>query len=99
MYFFYAVLTNLVVVISPIIFFYRILKGKEDPLRFQEKICIYSKKKIRNKLWIHAASIGELMSVIPIIKKFEKDKKIKSIIVTTTTTSSAKIFTKLKFKY
>ena len=98
MYFFYAVLTNLVVVISPIIFFYRILKGKEDPLRFQEKICIYSKKKIRNKLWIHAASIGELMSVIPIIKKFEKNKKIKSIIVTTTTTSSAKIFTKLKFK-
>ena len=98
MYFFYAVLTNLVVVISPIIFFYRILKGKEDPLRFQEKICIYSKKKIRNKLWIHAASIGELMSVIPIIKKFEKNKKIKSIILTTTTTSSAKIFTKLKFK-
>ena len=41
MYFFYAVLTNLVVVISPIIFFYRILKGKEDPVRFQEKICIY----------------------------------------------------------
>ena len=38
------------------------------------------------------------MSVIPIIKKFEKNKKIKSIIVTTTTTSSAKIFTKLKFK-
>ena len=98
MYFFYAVLTNLVVVISPLIFFYRILKGKEDPLRFQEKICIYSKKKTRNKLWIHAASISELMSVIPIIKKFEKNKKIKSIIVTTTTTSSAKIFTKLKFK-
>ena len=45
MYFFYAVFTNLVVVISPIIFFYRILKGKEDPLRFKEKICIYSKKK------------------------------------------------------
>ena len=98
MYFFYAVLTNLVVIVSPIIFFYRILKGKEDPLRFQEKICVYSKTKIKNKLWIHAASIGELMSVIPIIKKFEKNKKIKSIIVTTTTTSSAKIFTKLKFK-
>ena len=98
MYFFYSVLTNLVFVISPLFFIYRLLKGKEDPLRFQEKICIYSKKRIKNKVWIHAASIGELMSVIPIIKKFEKNKKIKSIIVTTTTTSSAKIFTKLKFK-
>tara|TARA_B100001063_G_scaffold30410_1_gene23388 strand:+ start:2205 stop:3443 length:1239 start_codon:yes stop_codon:yes gene_type:complete len=98
MYFFYATLTNLAVMISPLVFAYRILKGKEDPLRFQEKICIYSKKRVKNKVWIHAASIGELMSIIPVIKKLEKNKKIKSIIVTTTTTSSAKIFTKLKFK-
>ena len=98
MYFFYAILTNLVVLISPLIFIYRILKGKEDPKRFQEKIGIYSKKKIKNNIWIHAASIGELMSVIPIINKLENNKKIKSIIVTTTTNSSAKIFSKLRFK-
>ena len=98
MYFLYAILTNLAVIISPLIFIYRILKGKEDPKRFKEKICIYSRKRTKNKVWIHAASIGELMSVIPIIKKFEKNKKIKSIIVTTTTTSSAKIFKKLNLK-
>ena len=46
MYFFYAVLTNFTVIISPLVFVYRILKGKEDPTRFQEKICIYSKKKL-----------------------------------------------------
>jgi 3-deoxy-D-manno-octulosonic-acid transferase len=98
MYFFYAILTNLAFLLSPLIFIYRILKGKEDPKRFQEKICIYSKKKTKNKVWIHAASIGELMSVIPVIKELEKNKKIKSIIITTTTISSAKIFTKLRFK-
>ena len=98
MYFFYAVLTNFAFTISPLFFVYRILKGKEDPAKFLEKVCIYSKKRVKNKIWIHAVSIGELMSIIPIIKKFEKNKKIKSIIVTTTTTSSAKIFTKLKFK-
>tara|TARA_B100001093_G_scaffold96272_2_gene88288 strand:+ start:205 stop:1440 length:1236 start_codon:yes stop_codon:yes gene_type:complete len=98
MYFFYNLITNLVFIISPSIFIYRILKGKEDPKRFQEKLCIYSKKKIGNKVWIHAASIGELMSVIPIINKFEKDNKIKSIIITTTTLSSARIFSKLKFR-
>ena len=98
MYFFYAILTNFTVIISPLFFVYRILKGKEDPSKFLEKVCIYSKKRVKNKIWIHAVSIGELMSIIPIIKKFEKNKKIKSIIVTTATTSSAKIFTKLKFK-
>ena len=98
MYFFYGILTNLAVLISPLIFIYRILKGKEDPKRFQQKIGIYSKKKIKNNVWIHAASIGELMSVIPIINKLENNKKIKSIIVTTTTNSSAKIFSKLRFK-
>ena len=98
MYFFYAILTNLAVIFFPLIFIYRILKGKEDPIRFKEKICIYYKKKTKNKIWIHAASIGELMSVIPIIKRLEKNKKIKSIIVTTTTTSSAKVFSKLRFK-
>ena len=98
MYFFYAILTNLAVLISPLIFIYRVLKGKEDPERYKEKICIYSKKKTKNKVWIHAASIGELMSVIPIIKNLEKNKKIKSVIVTTTTTSSAKVFAKLRFK-
>ena len=98
MYFFYNLITNLVFIISPLIFIYRIFKGKEDPKRFQEKLCIYSKKKIGNKVWIHAASIGELMSVIPIINKFEKDNKIKSIIITTTTSSSARIFSKLKFR-
>ena len=98
MYFFYAILTNFAVIFFPLIFIYRILKAKEDPIRFKEKICIYSKKKTKNKIWIHAASIGELMSVIPIIKRLEKNKKIKSIIVTTTTTSSAKVFSKLRFK-
>ena len=38
------------------------------------------------------------MSVIPIIKKLEKNKKILKIIVTTSTTSSAGILKKLKFK-
>ena len=38
------------------------------------------------------------MSIIPIINKLEKNKKIKKIIVTTSTTSSAKIFKKQKFK-
>ena len=98
MYFFYRIITNITVLLSPIIIFFRILKGKEDPKRIGEKFCIYSQKKNNKRIWIHAASVGELMSVVPIIKKFEKNKKIRNILITTTTTSSAKIFKKLRLK-
>ena len=97
MYFIYNILTNLILIISPFLFIFRILKSKEDPKRVLEKLCIYSKKSNKNKVWIHAASVGELMSIIPIIKKLESDNKVNSIILTTTTTSSAKIFKKLSY--
>ena len=98
MYFFYNILANLAIIISPVIIFYRILKGKEDVKRVGEKFCIYSKKKTNKNIWIHAASVGELMSIVPIVKKLEKNKKIKNILISTSTTSSAIIFKKLKLK-
>ena len=98
MYFIYSIIINIIIIFSPLLFFFRILKGKEDIKRFQEKLCIYSKKNLSKTIWVHAASVGELMSVIPILKKFENDKKINKVILTTSTTSSAKIFAKLNFK-
>ena len=98
MYFFYNILTNLAIIISPAIILYRILKGKEDIKRVGEKFCIYSQKRNKKKIWIHAASVGELMSIVPVIRKLEKNKKIKDILLSTSTISSGKIFTKLKLK-
>ena len=98
MYYIYGILTNFILVISPIILLYRILKDKEDPKRFKEKFCIYSEKNKLKTIWFHAASVGEMMSVIPIIKRLEQSVKIKKIILTTTTTSSARIFEKNNFK-
>ena len=65
--FFYNILANLTIIISPIIIIYRIFKGKEDIKRVGEKFCIYSQKKTNKKIWIHAASVGELMSIVPIL--------------------------------
>ena len=50
MYFIYNTLTLLILIISPIIFLSRLLKGKEDKKRFLEKFCIHSKK-ILQKLY------------------------------------------------
>ena len=99
MYFIYGILTKLIIIISPIIFFFRVLNGKEGKRSIKEKLCIYyQKKNFSNSLWFHASSVGELISIIPIIKKIEKNHKIKKIILTTSTKSSADIFKKLKFK-
>ena len=99
MYFVYNILGIVITLISPLIILYRISIGKEDYKRFKERYCIYKKTNTeKNLIWFHAASVGELMSIIPLIKQFENDKKIKKILLTTTTTSSANIFKKLNFK-
>ncbi len=98
MYLVYGILSNFIILLSPIIILYRLLKGKEDPRRFKEKFCIYDKKNNLKSIWFHAASVGEMMSILPILKRLEKFSKVKKIILTTSTTSSAKIFKNQNFR-
>ena len=92
MYFIYNIFINLVFLFSPVLILFRLIKDKEDPNRYLEKFCVYKKKNNLKSVWFHAASVGELMSVIPVLENFEKNKNIKQIILTTSTKSSAKIF-------
>ncbi len=95
----YRFLINLVLILSPIIIIFRLVKKKENFLRFKEKFCFFSKKKLEGKLiWFHGASVGELLSVIPLVEKFENDKNIRQILITTSTISSSKVFQKFDFK-
>ncbi len=79
----YGLLVNIVCFFAPIILRIRIYKKKEDEKRYTEKLCIIEKRRAKGKLiWFHAASVGELMSIIPILEKFEKNKEIKTILIT-----------------
>ena len=99
MLFFYRLTVNFIYLISPIIIIYRIFKKKEDPKRFLEKFCLYSNNRNINKtIWFHGASVGEIISIIPVIKALEKNKKINKILLTSSTTSSASVIKKHKFK-
>ena len=89
----------LLLLISPFILIIRIFLGKEDRNRFKEKYGFLAKNNKPNEtIWIHGASVGEILSIIPIIMRFEKDKKIKRILITSSTTSSSHILSKFKFK-
>ena len=95
----YRILINSILLISPIIILFRLFKGKEDFKRFKEKLGFFSKKKIGKKLiWFHGASVGELLSIIPLIEILEKDKSVNQILITSSTISSARVFGKFKFK-
>ena len=67
----YRILINVIYFISPIIILIRILNKKEDKIRFKEKLCFISKKRPKGKLvWFHASSVGEVLSIIPLIEKY-----------------------------
>ena len=99
MFILYQIIVSVLIIISPIIILYRLIKKKEDFTRFKEKFCFPTKKRFKGKLiWFHGASIGEIMSIVPLIKNYEKDSSIKQILITSSTLSSSKIIKKFKFK-
>lgn len=95
----YNFLVYIVIIFSPIIIIYRIFKKKESPKRFLEKFSLNKKKRNKGKLiWFHCSSVGEFLSIVPLVQELEKTKKIKQILVTTSTLSSSRIFEKFRFK-
>ncbi len=98
MFFLYQIIISILLIFSPIIIFFRTLKNKEDQKRFKEKFSqINKKRKKGNLIWFHGASVGEIMSIIPIVKYYEKQKAINQILVTSSTLSSSKIIKKFSF--
>ena len=95
----YQIFLTIILIFSPLIIFYRILKNKEDKKRFIEKFSFFTQKRFSGKLvWFHGASVGEILSVIPLIKYYDKQKSVKQILVTSSTLSSSKVLKKFKFK-
>ena len=96
MIFLYRTLTFFLFPVFVLIIFFRRFLNKEDKKRFKEKISINESyfPGERRVFWIHAASIGETNSVLPLVKDIIKNDKKIFILLTTTTLTSSQIITK-----
>ena len=89
-YFFFPLLIVLI--------YLRSIFKKEDKVRFKEKI-FRSHFKVRREndkklIWFHAASIGECLSIIPLINELNNKHKDINFLITTVTLSSSKLLEK-----
>ena len=88
----YKKLTYLFYPIFVIIIFFRRFLKKEDWNRYKEKIFSsnFNKERDANRklIWFHASSVGEMKSILPIIKELNNyDKKFEFLITTVTLSS------------
>lgn len=67
-------------------------RGKEDPARIQERFGYTGATRPGGKLiWIHAASVGEVMSTLLLIEKLAAKLPTANFLVTSGTVTSAKV--------
>ncbi len=73
-----------------ILTYYKIrkLKGKEDSFRFRERQGLPSIERPDGKLvWVHCASVGEVLSALPIVNSLKRKTDANFLITTGTVTS------------
>lgn len=91
----YPIYKTLTVIFEPLLWLYlryRLRKGKEDGARIGERFGHSSIARPKNKIiWIHAASVGESLSVLPLIERLCVRYPDYHVLLTTVTMTSAKM--------
>jgi 3-deoxy-D-manno-octulosonic-acid transferase len=85
----------LTTVLGPAIMLYlmrRLAAGKEDRARFAERRGVASRARPDGPLvWVHAASVGEAVSMLALIDELVAERPSVSVLVTTGTVTSARL--------
>lgn len=82
-------------IIAPIVYLllrWRRGRGKEDAQRFPERTGHAGQARPHGQLvWLHAASVGECLSVLPLIARLLEDRADRHVLITSGTVTSAQI--------
>ena len=91
----YRYLTYLLFPLFVFLIYFRSILQKEDKTRYKEKIFSshfnVNKNNSKKLIWFHAASIGECLSIIPLIDEINNKYKNINFLITTVTLSSSKL--------
>ncbi len=91
----YRILTFLATPFIYVWLYIRLLRGKEDSKRIYERFGFQMHARPTGKLiWLHGASVGECLSMMPLINRLLEQNKNLKIMVTSGTVSSAKLMEK-----
>lgn len=89
---FLAVWSLIVRLCAPFFIFSRLKKGLEDSRRYKERYGITPKIRPKGDLiWFHGASVGESLSILPLIQKIAEKKPETNFLITTTTTAAQRV--------
>lgn len=84
----YRGLTAMAGLLTPAWLGYRVRKGKEDPSRLAERRGFASAERPRGTLvWVHGASVGEIISVMPLVERLV-ERGFSCLLTSGTLTSS-----------
>lgn len=87
----YLGLGRLIAPAGPVLLRRRLAKGKEDPARYHEKLGRPTLPRPAGRLiWLHAVSVGEGLSVLPLLNRLVAGGDVR-VLVTSTTVTSARL--------
>lgn len=70
----------------------RLRRGKEDPARFNERLGRpVTPRPAGQLIWMHGASVGESLSMLPVIEEIVSRAESPTVLVTTGTVTSARL--------
>lgn len=88
----YRLMTRLLEPLAPRLLDARVKQGKEDPARVDERLGLAGRPRPDGPLvWMHGVSVGEALSVLPLIERIRKDRPDVTVLATTGTLTSARI--------
>jgi 3-deoxy-D-manno-octulosonic-acid transferase len=90
----YLAATSVLAPFAPRLLRKRVEKGREDPIRFQEKLGVTSGWRPANTplVWMHAVGLGEVMALRGLITAMQSIRPDLHILVTSSARASAKVF-------